>query len=94
MSLNPKSKKADAKAAAPAEAAPLLHPMFADHAVLQDAPHFPHAVPGDGVHSVWPILLGVNRGRYFLLTKQLELTLGGATEQLLRLGAMMAAEPV
>ncbi|WP_084581245.1 enoyl-CoA hydratase/isomerase family protein [Sphingomonas azotifigens] len=25
-------------------------------------------VPGDGVHSVWPMLLGPNRGRYFLLT--------------------------
>jgi enoyl-CoA hydratase/carnithine racemase len=44
--------------------------LAADHAVLQDSPHFPHAVPGDGVHSVWPMLLGVNRGRYFLLTRQ------------------------
>jgi 6-oxocamphor hydrolase len=44
--------------------------LAAPHAVLQDAPHFPHAVPGDGVHSVWPMLLGPNRGRYFLLTKQ------------------------
>ncbi len=44
--------------------------LAADHVVLQDAPHFPHAVPGDGVHSVWPLLLGVNRGRYFLLTKE------------------------
>jgi enoyl-CoA hydratase/carnithine racemase len=26
------------------------------------------AVPGDGVHTVWPMLLGPNRGRYFLLT--------------------------
>jgi enoyl-CoA hydratase/carnithine racemase len=44
--------------------------LSAEHAVLQDAPHFPQAVPGDGVHSVWPLLLGPNRGRYFLLTKQ------------------------
>jgi enoyl-CoA hydratase/carnithine racemase len=44
--------------------------LAAPHAVLQDAPHFPHAVPGDGVHRVWPMLLGPNRGRYFLLTKQ------------------------
>ena len=44
--------------------------IAADDTVLQDAPHFPFAVPGDGVHSVWPTLLGANRGRYFLLTKQ------------------------
>lgn len=44
--------------------------LAADHAVLQDAPHFPYAVPGDGVHSVWPALLGPNRGRYFLLARQ------------------------
>lgn len=40
-------------------------------AVFQDAPHFPNGVvPGDGVHVVWPMLLGPNRGRYFLLTGQ------------------------
>ena len=44
--------------------------LAADDTVLQDAPHFPYAVPGDGVHNVWPTLLGANRGRYFLLTKQ------------------------
>jgi enoyl-CoA hydratase/carnithine racemase len=27
-------------------------------------------VPGDGVHVVWPLVLGANRGRYFLLTGQ------------------------
>jgi enoyl-CoA hydratase/carnithine racemase len=27
-------------------------------------------VPGDGMHIVYPLLLGVNRGRYFLLTGQ------------------------
>jgi enoyl-CoA hydratase/carnithine racemase len=36
---------------------------------FQDAPHFPsNLVPGDGVHVVWPALLGPNLGRYFLLT--------------------------
>ena len=36
-----------------------------------DAPHFPNGVvAGDGVHIVWPLLLGPNRGRYFLLTGQ------------------------
>ncbi len=40
-------------------------------AVFQDAPHFPNGVvPGDGVHIVWPLILGPNRGRYFLLTGQ------------------------
>lgn len=28
------------------------------------------SVPGDGVHTIWPMLLGPNRGRYFLLTGQ------------------------
>jgi enoyl-CoA hydratase/carnithine racemase len=43
--------------------------LAADHAIFQDAPHFPSGlVPGDGVHVVWPMLLGLNRGRYFLMT--------------------------
>ena len=43
--------------------------IASDDAVFQDAPHFPSGlVPGDGVHVVWPLLLGPNRGRYFLLT--------------------------
>jgi enoyl-CoA hydratase/carnithine racemase len=38
---------------------------------LQDAPHFKHGtVPGDGVHVIWPLLLGPNRGRSFLLTAE------------------------
>jgi 6-oxocamphor hydrolase len=45
--------------------------IAADTASFQDAPHFPTGVvPGDGVHLVWPLLLGANRGRYFLLTGQ------------------------
>lgn len=45
--------------------------LAAESAVFQDAPHFPRGiVPGDGVHVVWLSLLGVNRGRYFLLTGQ------------------------
>jgi enoyl-CoA hydratase/carnithine racemase len=27
-------------------------------------------VPGDGVHIIYPLLLGLNRARYFLLTGQ------------------------
>ena len=45
--------------------------LAAENAAFQDAPHFPRGtVPGDGVHVVWPLLLGPNRGRYFLLTGQ------------------------
>lgn len=37
-------------------------------AYLQDGPHFRFGtVPSDGVHVVWQELLGVNRGRSFLL---------------------------
>lgn len=40
-------------------------------AVFQDAPHFAEGfVPGDGTHIFWPLVLGPNRGRYFLLTAQ------------------------
>jgi enoyl-CoA hydratase/carnithine racemase len=45
--------------------------LAADHAWFQDAPHFPGGlVPGDSMQIVWPLLLGPNRGRYFLLTGQ------------------------
>lgn len=38
-------------------------------AYFSDAPHFRHGtVPGDGVHVLWPLLLGMNRGRRFLLS--------------------------
>jgi enoyl-CoA hydratase/carnithine racemase len=43
--------------------------IAADHAYVQDAPHFrAGTVPSDGVHIIWPMLLGPNRGRHFLLT--------------------------
>jgi enoyl-CoA hydratase/carnithine racemase len=45
--------------------------LAAEHAAFADLAHAPgHCVPGDGVHAVWPMLLGPNRGRYFLLTGQ------------------------
>ncbi len=45
--------------------------VAAEHSYFQDSPHFRFGtVPGDGVHVVWPLLLGPNRGRYFLLTGQ------------------------
>jgi enoyl-CoA hydratase/carnithine racemase len=44
--------------------------LAASHAEFADLAHIPSggAIPGDGVHTVWPMLLGPNRGRYFLLT--------------------------
>ena len=39
--------------------------------VFQDKPHFGFGiVPGDGIHSLWPHLIGSIRGRYFVLTQQ------------------------
>jgi enoyl-CoA hydratase/carnithine racemase len=39
--------------------------------VFQDKPHFDFGiVPGDGVHLLWPEIIGSIRGRYFLLTRQ------------------------
>jgi enoyl-CoA hydratase/carnithine racemase len=46
--------------------------LASDDAAFQDSAHFPGGlVPGDGVHVVYPLLLGVNRARYFLLTGQI-----------------------
>ena len=44
--------------------------LAADTAEFADLAHVPAGgtAPGDGVHIVWPMLLGPNRGRYFLLT--------------------------
>ena len=45
--------------------------LASDTASFQDGPHFPAGlVPGDSMQVVWPLLLGPNRGRYFLLTGQ------------------------
>jgi enoyl-CoA hydratase/carnithine racemase len=45
--------------------------LASENAEFQDLPHFPNGlVPGDGVHAVYPLLLGMNRGRYFLYTGQ------------------------
>jgi enoyl-CoA hydratase/carnithine racemase len=44
--------------------------LAAETAEFADLAHVPSggAIPGDGVQVVWPMLLGPNRGRYFLLT--------------------------
>jgi enoyl-CoA hydratase/carnithine racemase len=45
--------------------------VAADTATLADKAHAQHgAVPGDGVHVVWPYLLGPRRAKYFLLMGQ------------------------
>jgi enoyl-CoA hydratase/carnithine racemase len=45
--------------------------LASENASFQDSAHFPNGVVrGDGVHVVWPLILGPNRGRYFLLTGQ------------------------
>jgi enoyl-CoA hydratase/carnithine racemase len=45
--------------------------LAAEHAAFQDSAHFmSDLVPGDGMHIVYPMLLGINRARYFLLTGQ------------------------
>ena len=39
---------------------------------FQDSGHFTNGlIPGDGMHVIMPLLLGLNRGRYFLLTGQI-----------------------
>lgn len=64
--------------------------LCADHACFQDLPHFPSGiVPGDGVHIVWPELLGINRGRAFILLGQkIE------AEEALRLGLVAEVMPL
>jgi enoyl-CoA hydratase/carnithine racemase len=45
--------------------------LAAEETTFQDSAHFTNGlVPGDGMHIVYPLLLGLNRGRYFLLTGQ------------------------
>jgi len=42
-----------------------------DDCAFQDSAHFRGGmVPGDGVHVIFPLLMGTNRGRYFLYTAQ------------------------
>ena len=63
--------------------------LAADTAQFQDSAHFASdVVPGDGMHIVYPLLLGMNRGRYFLMTGQ---TLDAA--EALRLGLVAEVLP-
>jgi enoyl-CoA hydratase/carnithine racemase len=54
--------------------------LAADTAVFQDSAHFPNSVvPGDSIAIAMLSILGLNRGRYFILTGQ-ELKAGEAKE--------------
>lgn len=45
--------------------------LATDDTVFQDAPHLLNdTVPGDGLHVVLPLLMGLTRARYFLYTGQ------------------------
>jgi len=45
--------------------------LAAQDATFSDSFHFVNGVvPGDGSHVIWPMLLGYNRARYFLMTDQ------------------------
>jgi enoyl-CoA hydratase/carnithine racemase len=45
--------------------------LASETAVFQDSGHFVAGLaPGDGVHVVFPMVMGLNRSRYFLLTGQ------------------------
>lgn len=46
--------------------------LASETAAFQDFPHLNFGlVPGDGVHVLWPHVLGPVRGRYFLITQQI-----------------------
>jgi 6-oxocamphor hydrolase len=45
--------------------------LAAEHTVIGDHVHFDFGlVPGDGVQTIFPLLMGLNRARYFMLTGQ------------------------
>ncbi|MBD2771561.1 enoyl-CoA hydratase/isomerase family protein [Iningainema tapete] len=63
--------------------------IASEKAVFQDMPHLNAGiVPGDGVHVLWPLVLGPSRGRYFLLTQE-KLT----AQQALELGVVNEVLP-
>jgi enoyl-CoA hydratase/carnithine racemase len=45
--------------------------LASDTTVIADSGHFVNGlVPGDGMHLIMPLLMGMNRARYFMLTGQ------------------------
>lgn len=68
--------------------------LAAQNAAFQDLPHLTNNVsPTDGVHVLWPHVLGPGRGRYFLLTQQklsaAEALSLGVCQEVLPQGALM-----
>jgi enoyl-CoA hydratase/carnithine racemase len=46
--------------------------LAAEHTVIADHTHMPFGlVPGDGVQVAFPLLMGLNRARYFMLTGEM-----------------------
>ena len=54
-----------------------------DTDITETDSHFPHLVPGDGHHIVWPLLMGMNRAKYLMLTQQ-----GLSAQQALDIGVI------
>ena len=44
--------------------------LAAEHATFQDSHLYCDTVPGDGAHVIYPLVMGINRARYFLLTSE------------------------
>lgn len=44
--------------------------LAAEHAEFQDGHMLCDTVPGDGAHVIYPIVMGLSRARYFLLTSE------------------------
>ena len=68
--------------------------LAAEGAYFQDAPHPAFGiVPGDGLHVVWPEVIGEIRGRYFLLSAQklsaVEAQEYGAVNEVMRRDALL-----
>jgi enoyl-CoA hydratase/carnithine racemase len=63
--------------------------LASDDSLVQDTAHFINGlVPGDGVNIIFPLLMGWNRGKYFLLTgQQID------ADELLRLGLVNEVMP-
>jgi enoyl-CoA hydratase/carnithine racemase len=45
--------------------------LAAEHATFQDSHLYCDTVPGDGAHVIYPMVMGINRARYFLLTSEI-----------------------
>ena len=63
--------------------------LSAENAYWQDRPHFRNGlVASDGVHIVYPMVMGQNRGKYFLLTGQ-----EVSAQEMLNIGAINEVLP-